>query len=85
MGGLLPEAVGAEPKFNSYELKSKGGEILSFDFDGDRLNDIIVIDEPNLVFFFQDPTYGFAKNPNLVYSLVSELSHFLNHYEKLYE
>jgi hypothetical protein len=67
-GGFSLEALEAKPTFRSYELKSEYEEIQFFDFDGDGLGDIIVIDEPNLVFFFQDPKHGFTKNPNLVYS-----------------
>jgi len=69
MDGLSPEAVVAKPRFGSYELKSKHEEMLFSDFDGDGLDDIVIIDEPNLVFFFQNPKRGFAKNPDLVYSL----------------
>jgi len=68
-GVFLLEGLGAKPAFRSYELKSKYEEILSFDFDGDGLDDIIVIDEPNLAFFLQDSRGGFTKTPNFVYSL----------------
>jgi len=73
-GGFSLEAVGAKPTFSSYELKSEYGEIQFFDFDGDGLDDIIATDEPNLVFFFQDPKDGFTKSPNLVYSLANKPS-----------
>jgi hypothetical protein len=63
------QALGAKPKFGSYELKAQYKELFFPDFDGDGLDDIIAIDEPNLVFFFQDTKHGFAKNPDLVYSL----------------
>ena len=66
----MPSKVfGAKPTFRSYELKSTYDELLFADFNGDSLDDIIVIDEPNLVFFFQDSKHGFAKKPDLVYSL----------------
>lgn len=67
--GLPSKVLGAKPSFKSYELKSTYDELLFADFDGDGLDDIIVIEEPNLVFFFQDPKHGFPKTANLVYSL----------------
>jgi len=67
--GLSSEVQGAKATFRSFDVKSNYKEILFFDFDGDGLDDIILIDEPNLVFFFQDPKSGFTKTPNLVYSL----------------
>jgi hypothetical protein len=67
--GLPSKVLGAKPSFKSYELKSTYDELLFADFDGDGLDDIIVIEEPNLVFFFQDPKRGFLKTANLVYSL----------------
>ncbi|HUS73364.1 MAG TPA: VCBS repeat-containing protein [Sedimentisphaerales bacterium] len=67
-GGFPLQVLGAKPKFSSYELKAKHEEIFFPDFDGDGLDDIIAIDEPNLLFFFQDAKRGFAKNPDLVYS-----------------
>ena len=77
--GFTSQVFGAKPTFRSYNLKSNYGQILFFDFDGDGLDDIIVNNEPNLVFFFQSPKSGFTKAPNLVYSLgekpsVSKLS-----------
>jgi hypothetical protein len=69
IAGLPSKVFGAKPSFKSYELKSTYDELLFADFDGDGLDDIIVIDEPNLVFFFQDSKHGFTKNPNLVCSL----------------
>ena len=41
---------------------------MNFDFNGNGLNDIIIIDEPNLVFFFQDPKRGYTKEPHLIYT-----------------
>jgi len=69
MSGLAPTATAAKTTFSSYELELGYGEILFSDFNGDDLDDIIIINEPNLVFFFQDPKNGFTKTPNLVYSL----------------
>ncbi len=67
--GFTPSALGARPAFKSYTLKSNYEQILFSDFNGDGFDDIVVINEPNLVFFFQDSKRGFAKNPDLVYSL----------------
>jgi hypothetical protein len=74
ISGLSPAAVEAKPTFGSYELRSKHEEILFLDFDGDKLDDIVVIDEPNLVFFFQDHRHGFGKDPHLIYALDGEPS-----------
>jgi len=68
MSAVSPAAGKSKVKFNSYELKAKTGEILSFDFDGDGLDDIVVINEPNLIFFFQDSKDGFAEEAELMYS-----------------
>ncbi|MHC4084307.1 MAG: FG-GAP repeat domain-containing protein [Planctomycetota bacterium] len=67
--GFPLEARGAKPAFKSYNLESKYEEVHFFDFSGDGLDDILVINEPNLVFFFQDSGRGFAEKPDLVYSL----------------
>ncbi|MHC4757013.1 MAG: hypothetical protein ACYTBP_18000, partial [Planctomycetota bacterium] len=65
--GLSAETA-AKTKFKSYELKSKHDEILIFDLNGDSLDDIVVIAEPNLVFFLQDARKGFPGKSDLVYS-----------------
>jgi len=65
--GFPLKAPGAKPTFKSYNLQSKYEDVRFFDFSGDGLDDILVIDEPNLVFFFQDPVRGFAGSPDLVY------------------
>jgi len=67
--GFPLEALGAKPAFKSYNLESKYEEVHFFDFSGDGLDDILVINEPNLVFFFQDSARGFADKPDQVYSL----------------
>ncbi len=66
---LLPNTTWAKSSFRQYELKSTYSELLFSDLDGDGLDDIIVIKEPNLAFFFQDGKKGFTKAPNLIYSL----------------
>jgi hypothetical protein len=63
------KVLGANPSFTQYELKSSYNELLFFDFDGDGLDDIILIDEPNLIFFLQNSKNGFTNTPNLIYSL----------------
>ena len=67
-GSSLP-AFGGRPSFKSFELQSEHEEMLYFDFDGDGLDDIVLVNEPNLVFFFQDPKRGFGKEADLLYSL----------------
>ena len=67
--GFPLEALGAKPTFKSYNLESKYEEVHFFDFDGNGLDDVLVINEPNLVFFFQNSARGFAGNPDLVCSL----------------
>ncbi|MHC4737906.1 MAG: hypothetical protein ACYS9Y_03275, partial [Planctomycetota bacterium] len=74
MGILAPTANAAKTTFSSYELDLGYGEILFSDFNGDDLDDIIIINEPNLVFFFQDPENAFTKTPNWVYSLADKPS-----------
>lgn len=73
-GGFPSAALGAKPTFKSYNLKSNYEQIQFFDFDGDGLDDIILINEPNLVFFFQNPKGGFTTAPNFVYSLADKPS-----------
>jgi hypothetical protein len=72
--GLALTVHGAKPSFTSYELESGNNKIRYFDFNKDGLDDIIVIDEPNLVFFFQDPKEGFTTVANLVYPLENKPS-----------
>jgi hypothetical protein len=67
--GLASEAAGAKPTFKAYNLKSKYEAIHFFYFNGDGLDDIVLISEPNLVFFFQDSRSGFGGNPDLFYWL----------------
>ena len=72
--GFSSATIGARATFKSYDLKSNYEQIRFFDFDGDRLDDIVLINEPNLVLFFQDSQGGFAEIPNLVYSLADKPS-----------
>ena len=66
---LACSPVFSKPVFTSREIEGKGSEIIFCDLDGDRLKDILLIDEPNLVIFFQDAGRGFARNPDLVYGI----------------
>ena len=59
----------SKPAFTSSEIEGKGSEIVFCDLDGDRLKDILLIDEPNLVIFFQDARRGFPGKPDLLYEL----------------
>jgi len=68
-GGFTSASLAAKPTFKSYDLNSNYEQILFCDLNGDRLDDIVLINEPNLVFFFQDSKVGFTKKANLVYSL----------------
>ncbi len=65
MGSL----VFSKPVFKSSEIEANGSELVFCDLDGDRLKDILLIDEPHLVLFFQDVGRGFAGNRPLVYAL----------------
>jgi len=67
-------APGAKSTFKSYDLKSNYEQIQLFDFDGDGFDDIVLINEPNLIIFFQDSQGGFPTNPHLVYSFVDKPS-----------
>ena len=72
--GFPSAALEAKYTFKSYDLKSNYEQIQFSDFDGDGLDDIILINEPNLIFFFQDSKGGFATTPHLVYSLADKPS-----------
>jgi hypothetical protein len=48
--------------------------MLVCDLDGDRLKDIVLVDERNLVVFYQDPRRDFPKAPNCQYSLDNQPS-----------
>jgi hypothetical protein len=47
-------------------VRGPGREVILCDLDGDRLKDIVLRDEPNLLIFYQDPAKGFAERPNQV-------------------
>ncbi len=64
------EAAGSRATFTSSELKTKWSEIETFDFDGDGLEDIVLLDpdRKSLSFFFQDARGGFSEDPQIAYS-----------------
>ena len=72
--GFTSTAFGAAPSFKSYTLDSNYEQFIFSDFSGDGLDDIVLINEPNIVFFVQDSELGFAGNPDLVYSLADKPS-----------
>jgi len=59
----------ARTAFSSSQIEGWGSEILFCDLDGDHLKDILLIDEPNVVVFFQDAKGGFGREPDTVYGL----------------
>jgi hypothetical protein len=59
-------AAGAEVQYREYRVQGPGEEALFCDLDGDRLKDIVLLDEPNLLVFYQDAEKGFAAQPNQV-------------------
>ena len=61
--------VFSKPVFKSSNIEGKGSEVVFCDLDGDHLKDILLIDEPNLVIFFQNAKIGFAQSPDRVYEL----------------
>lgn len=63
---MCPLAL-SKPVFKSSEIEAKGSEIVFCDLDGDRLQDILLIDKSNLVLFFQDAKRGFAGSRALEY------------------
>jgi len=75
--GLLPPPSAAaarkrEATFVPYDVDPQRGETKFVDFDGDGLDDLIVIRKPKLLFFFQDAETGFPKSPDLTCTLGAE-------------
>ena len=68
VGGQSLRAAAANIRFSSYELAAEQQELLLFDFDGDGLDDMVLLDEPNLAIFFQDARTGFPQAPHLTFS-----------------
>jgi hypothetical protein len=69
-GVLSLEAARPAVTFTSSELKTKWSEIQTFDFDGDGLEDVVLLDpdRKSLSFFFQDAESRFPENPQVTYS-----------------
>jgi hypothetical protein len=62
-------ATGAKVTYDEWPVRGPGEEALCCDLDGDRLKDIVLRDESNLLIFYQDPKKGFAGSPPQVYRL----------------
>ncbi len=63
---LAVSAAGAKVMYHESSVFGSGEEALFCDLDGDRLKDIVLRDEPNLLVFYQDSEKGFAERPNQV-------------------
>jgi hypothetical protein len=63
---LTLSAANAGVRYNESQVRGPGGEVVLCDLDGDRLKDIVLRDEPNLLIFYQDPAKGFAERPSQV-------------------
>ncbi len=59
-------AAGAKVRFEESQIQGPGEEVLCCDLDGDRLKDIVLKDEQNLLIFYQDRARGFAERPSQV-------------------
>jgi len=57
--------VQAKVRFRSSEMHGKANQVLFADLDGDRLQDAVFIDDPNMTVYFQRAKGGFPKQPNL--------------------
>jgi hypothetical protein len=66
---LAGSAAGARLEYGESVVHGPGDRVLLCDLDGDRLKDIVLRDDPNLLIFYQDPEKGFAQRPNQVYRL----------------
>jgi hypothetical protein len=69
---LTVSATGAKVRHAEYTIRGPGEEALFCDLDGDRLKDIVLLGEPNLLVFYQDAERGFAEQPNQVCRLGSQ-------------
>ena len=66
MAVLTVSAANAGVRYDESQVRGPGREVILCDLDGDRLKDIVLRDEPNLLIFYQDPAKGFAERPNQV-------------------
>jgi hypothetical protein len=63
---LTVSTAGAEVTFRECLVRGPTDEALFCDLDGDRLKDMVLKSEPNLLIFYQDAEKGFAEKPNVV-------------------
>ncbi len=61
LAALPSQAAG--PRFQECLVERKHDEALFADLDGDRLQDLVLIDASELAVFFQDPVRGFGPTP----------------------
>ncbi len=59
----------ARAEYGESLVHGPGDQVLFCDLDGDRLKDMVLGNEPNLLVFYQDPERGFAQQPDQVYRL----------------
>jgi len=63
---LMVSAAGAKVTYRECLVHGPTEEPLFCDLDGDRLKDLVLRNEPNLLIFYQDAEKGFAETPNQV-------------------
>jgi hypothetical protein len=68
---LTVSATGAKVQYKECLVQGAGEEAIFCDLDGDRLKDLVLIEEPNLQVFYQDAEKGYAARPNQVCHLGS--------------
>jgi hypothetical protein len=63
---LIVSAAGAKVTYRECLVHGPTDEVLFCDLDGDRLQDLVLTNEPNLLIFYQDRQKGFAERPDQV-------------------
>ncbi|MCU0917636.1 MAG: VCBS repeat-containing protein [Planctomycetes bacterium] len=66
---LAALATGGPREYRESVVRGPGDQVLLCDLDGDRLQDIVLRDAPNLLVFYQNQDTGFAQTPHQVYPL----------------
>ena len=61
---LAVSAAHARLEYGESLAHGPGDLVLFCDLDGDRLRDMVLADEPNLLIFYHDPEKGFAQRPD---------------------